>query len=66
VKAIKQATHRRKKDADDNRLFVEDNLTMGHKYALSLPIAVMKLMLCLMESGVPPQNGQTSPAKLYC
>jgi hypothetical protein len=44
VKAVKKATHRKEKDIDDIRLFVEDNFATKHKYVLILPIAVLELM----------------------
>jgi hypothetical protein len=44
MKAIKQAKHRKKKDIHGIRVPVEEKFTMRHKYAISLPVAVLRLL----------------------
>jgi hypothetical protein len=43
MKGIKQAPHFKRKDPDDIQQSAEENFTMGHKYAMSLLVAVVSL-----------------------
>jgi hypothetical protein len=64
MKAIKQAKHRKKNDIHDIRVPVEEKFTMGHKYAISLPVAVLRLLSDTIHVFLRQRDRETQQASV--